>query len=154
MKKTIHLTHGYVGYGKTTISKNINAIRISNDDIRMILFGKNYLLNKIFKNKINELVWHLAENAIRGGATDVLIESGNYKLRERKEYYERALKFADRVIFHSVICDPDVAFLRTQERTKQGGLGMGKYRYYRRLKKYYQPMTKDEFPEIIFYDNN
>ncbi len=73
MTATIHLIHGFIGFGKSKIAAELAhelpAVVLSNDDLMIKLYEKNPLMNRCddYYNRIDDLIWDLAENIIRAG---------------------------------------------------------------------------------------
>ena len=158
--RTVHFMHGFIGFGKTTISKRLAlklpAVRLNNDDWMASLFGAgpHGELEDDYWRRINKIHWDLAESIIHSGA-DVIMDDGMWMKDERKERAERALKFADRVIFHVVKCDMNTARARCLARSQSDNhqIFVDGARF-DNLSKYFEPMTKSEGFEMIVYDNN
>lgn len=120
----VHLTCGYMGFGKTTFAKKLEkelpAVRLTHDDFMYQIFGRN-LPDEQFRyyfKQVYELMWQLAEQIVRAGSS-VVIDYSPWSKERRKEAFERAKKFCDNVIFDEMICDLDIAKQRVLNRTNE-----------------------------------
>jgi len=160
MTATIHLMHGFIGFGKTTIAKqlahDLPAVRFSNDEWMIALYGRgphgeeNH--SKYWQN-INKLQWSIIEQIVRAGG-DVIIDDGHWGRDWRKSDAERALKFADRVVFHNVKCDINTARARCVARTNsdENELFICENTFDLLLLKF-EPISDDEGFEVITYES-
>ncbi len=156
---TVHFMHGFIGSGKTTIAKRLElelpAVRLNNDDWMVPLFGRGPHKDKHndYWLRIHLIHWKLARDIIRAG-TDVIMDYGCWSKSGRKEWVERALEFADRVIIHNVRCDLDIARMRCIARTESSAneLLVCSNMFDVLLSKF-EPMLDDEGFEVITYDN-
>jgi len=157
---TVHFMHGFIGSGKTTIArqlaKELPAVRLNNDDWMMPLYGRGPHGDKHddYWMRIHKIHWDLARDIIRAGA-DVIMDYGCWSKSGRKEWAERALEFADRVVFHNVKCDIDVARARCVRRTESGDseLFVCANAFDALLPKF-EPISEDEGFNVITYKNN
>ncbi|MCL2229341.1 MAG: ATP-binding protein [Firmicutes bacterium] len=121
-KTTIHLMCGYMGFGKSTIAKQIakehNAVMLSRDEMKLTIFGRNPTRDGFYEHtqKIREVIWDLVEKIIATG-TDVVIDSGNWTADMRSKVYKRAKSITPNVILHVILCDMQVAKQRSISRT-------------------------------------
>lgn len=159
---TIHLMVGFMGFGKTTIAKELEeklpAVRLTHDEFMVKLYGRNipYADFRINYKKVDELLWDLAEKIVKSGI-DVIMDYGFWSHDDREKAYEKAKKITDSVIFHNVYCDMDIAKQRILNRTKenQNELYIGKDEF-DALAKQYEPWSDnfDKYPVIFHYSNN
>jgi len=152
---------GFIGFGKTTIAKRLAlelpAVRLNNDQRVVELFGpgphKRGELDD-YDSRINEMHWDLAREIVRTG-TDVIMDTGKWSKSGRREQAERALEFADKVIFHDVKCDIDIARARCVARTESENNEMFICaNAFDVLLQKFEPMSDDEGFEVITYDNS
>lgn len=160
MSATIHLIHGFIGFGKSKISKDLAhelpAVVLNNDDFMAKLYGKNPPADvfRDYYNRIDGLIWDLAENIIRAGV-DVIIDYGFWTRQSRADAYARAKKITEKVIFHNIQCNMDTARQSVIERAKRhpdalfvDGAMFDLYR------PQFEAMSDDEGYPIINHDNN
>ena len=160
MVATIHLMHGFIGFGKSKISKELAhelpAVILNNDDFMAKLYGKNPS-KEVFRdyyNRIDGLIWELAESIIRAG-TDVIIDYGFWTRQSRADAYARAKKITENVVFHNILCDMDTARQSVVERNKRhpDALFVDEATF-DLFKPQFEPMSDDEGYPIINHDNN
>ncbi|MCL2748550.1 MAG: AAA family ATPase [Alphaproteobacteria bacterium] len=157
---TVHFMHGFIGSGKTTIAKRLArelpAVRLNNDDWIVLLYGRGPHGDKHldYVQRIDKVQWDLAREIVRAGG-DVIFDCGTWSKSGRKESVARALEFADKVIFHNIKCDIDVARARCVRRTESGGneLFICADAFDALLSKF-EPISDDEGFKVITYDNN
>lgn len=118
----IHLIHGFMGFGKTTLAKKLEkelpAIRFTHDEFMRKLYARHMPSEefKIAYNKIDKLIWELAQRAIDANV-DVILDYGFWSKKGRKAAYDRAKKITNDVLFHVITCDIEVAKSRVLNRT-------------------------------------
>ncbi len=120
---TIHLMAGFMGFGKTTVAKQLEkeipAVRLTHDEFMVKLYGRNTPYDKFRSNynKVDEALWDLAEKIIATG-TDVIMDYGFWSHKDRQEAYQRAKKITDNVVFHYIDCDMTTAKERILKRSQ------------------------------------
>lgn len=154
--QSIHLIHGFMGFGKTTIAKQLEkelpAIRFTHDELMIKTYGRNpedfsqerfNIIDKIIKEKTIE--------EIKKG-NNVILDYGLWEKETRKKYYHWAKEITPDVIFHAVQCDIELAKQRVLERTKKHSeeFYIDEDIFNDRLKRF-EPMTNDEGFPVIFY---
>ena len=152
---TIHLMHGFIGFGKTTIAKRLAlelpAVRLNNDEFMERLYGRD-LPEELFRknyDRIDGVIWDLAEQIAKAGV-DVIIDLGAWSREGRKVQFERAKKITDNVVFHNVICDMEVAKQRAIARTKSDDkIIFINEDVFETLRSRYEPISEDEGYPII-----
>ena len=118
---TIHLMVGFMGFGKTTIAKQLEekipAVRLTHDEIMCERYGRNpddfQTKYKIIDTEIREKT---AECIKKG--QDVILDYGFWTHEKREEYYDWAKTLTNHVIFHYIFCDLNTAKQRVLKRTK------------------------------------
>ncbi len=160
MTATIHLVHGFIGFGKTTIAKRLAhelpTVILSDDEFMVKLYGNNPPadLFRDYYNRIDNLIWNLAKEIVKTGA-DVIIDSGFWSKESRATAYNRAKNITKNVVFHNIQCNMDIARQRALERTKMnsGELAVDENTF-DLFKIQFQPIDSDENYIVINHDNN
>jgi predicted kinase/8-oxo-dGTP pyrophosphatase MutT (NUDIX family) len=157
---TIHLIHGFIGFGKSTIAKQLAhelpAVVLNNDEFMVKLYGRNPSADvfRDYYNRIDDLIWTLAEKIIRAG-TDVIIDYGFWRRDSRAAAYARAREITEDVVFHSILCDMDTARQSVLERSKRHPdeltIDENTFDLFRSQ---FTPIGTDENYVVINHDNN
>ena len=119
---TIHIMHGFIGFGKTTTAKKIakehSAVRLEIDGFMAKLFGRNPISDGFwhYSEPIKDLIWDIAKETINNG-TDVVIDHGFWTKQQRQDVWKRAKQITPNVVFHVIKCDMEVAKARAISRT-------------------------------------
>lgn len=153
---TIHLMVGFMGFGKTTIAKQLArelpAVRLTHDEFMVRLYGRNIPYHEFHHNydKVNEVLWDLAEKIVKTD-TDVIMDYGFWSRQDRKKAYEHAKKITKNVIFHYVHCDMDIAKIRIMQRSKENMNELFiREDEFDTLAKQYEPWDfEDDYPVIL-----
>lgn len=156
---TIHLMCGFIGFGKTTIAKqlekNIPAVRFNNDDIMLERYGRN---PDDFATKYAAVDAYIRAEAAKCVAEgqDVIMDYGFWSHEKRKKYYEWAKTLTDNVVFHAVNCDLDTAKQRLLERTKtdETALFIDENAFDTLLKNYEPWSVVDKYPVVLHNATN
>lgn len=145
---TIHLIHGFMGFGKTTLSRKLakkyNAKHFAIDQVMLKRFGRNPKdFNRAYQEADN-YIWQETEKLIQAGQ-DVILDYGFWEKETRKKVQEKALKLTSDVLWHQLICDIDVAQKRVLKRTQENPdeLFIDENCFNDRFNRY-QPITDDE----------
>ena len=152
---TIHLIHGFIGFGKTTVAKKLAAelpaVRLTNDEFMEQLYGRNPPAEMFddYYNRIDGLIWNLAEKIIKAGV-DVIIDSGFWSKEFRRANFARAKSITDNVVFHKIECDMETAKQRVLARTNSDNkeLEINENTFEIRRKDF-EPISESEGYEII-----
>jgi len=119
---SIHIMHGFIGFGKTTTAKIIarenSAVRLEIDGFMAKLFGRNPIRDGYWKysERVKGLIWDLAKEVINNGI-DVVIDHGFWTKQERADAWRRAKQITPNVYMHCLKCDFETAKARTIART-------------------------------------
>ena len=158
---TIHLMHGYMGVGKTTIAKKLadelSAVRLSFDDFMTTLYPNPpyEFFNEYFK-RIDKLIWNIAEKIVNAGA-DVIYDSCLLSKQDRANAFENASKITDNVIFYYVKCDMKTAEKRVIARTISDEKGeemvINESNFYLPLPQF-EPISESEGYKIVVFENS
>lgn len=150
----IHLMCGFLGFGKTTIAKELeaklSAKRFTHDDIMVERYGRN---PDDFQKKfaiVDEYIRNEAKKCIKNGQ-DAILDYGFWTHQKREEYYQWAKGITDDVIFHLVECDLDEAKKRVVDRTESDSdaLLIDENLFNLFLKQYEFWSEKDCFPAVL-----
>ncbi len=156
---SIHLMHGFIGFGKTTLAKRLErelpAVRFTHDELMIKTYGRNpedfsqerfQIIDTIIKEKTIE--------EIKKG-NNVILDYGFWEKETRKKYYEWAKKLTSDVVFYAVQCDIKIAKERALKRTKnkKEEFYIDEFIFNDRLKRF-EPMTKEEGLPVIFYQTD
>jgi len=154
---TIHLMCGFIGFGKTTIAKElekkINAVRFTHDDIMVERYGRNMPPEdfQINYKKVDDYIRAETAKYIQSGR-DVILDYGFWNHARREEYYTWAKTLTDNVIFHVVYCDIDTAKKRMLVRSENDKdsllIRADEFEFF--LKQYEPWDEKDNYPVILY----
>ncbi len=157
---TIHLIHGFVGYGKTTFAKKLSeeteGERFTHDEWMNDLYGSNpppeqfQAYCDIIKIKILEMV----ELIIKTGQ-DVILDFGFWTRKERDEYRQKAKDLNADCIIYTMDCNLETAKERVSRKgdtMQSNGVLFIEDNAMEKLWKGYEPLEEDE--ECIVIDCN
>ena len=154
---TIHLMCGFIGFGKTTIAKElekkINVVRLTHDEIMVERYGRNMPYDEFQSNykKVDDFIRTEATKYIQAGK-DVLLDYGFWNHAKREEYYNWAKTLTDDVVFHAVYCDINTAKQRMHIRSENDkeALLIRDDEFDVLLKQYEPWYEKDTYPVILY----
>ena len=157
---TIHLMTGFIGFGKTTIAKQLEekipAIRLTHDEFMVKLYGRGMPCDVFRSNydRVDEMLWNMAEKIVKTG-TDVIMDYGFWSHKDRAKAYERAKKLTEKVVFHSVCCSMDVAKRRVMMRSKDNSeeLNITEEEFDALADKYEMWDYNDDYPVILYNES-
>ena len=145
---TIHLIHGFMGFGKTTLSKELakkyHAKHFAIDQVMLKKFGRNPKdFDKAYQES-DDYIWQETARLIQAGQ-DVILDYGFWDKETRKKVQEKASQLTPNVLWHQLICDIEVAKQRVLKRTEENPdeLFIDENCFNERLSRY-QPITDDE----------
>ena len=147
---TIHLICGFMGFGKTTLAKelakNLPAVRLTHDEFMVDLYGRNMSKSDFYARypKVDDLLWKLAEKILNAG-TDVIMDYGFWSKQTRKQVQQKAKNLTPDVVWHQLVCDTNIAKARVLKRTDENPteLFIDEACFNEKLKQY-EPITDDE----------
>ncbi|MBR1605189.1 MAG: AAA family ATPase [Alphaproteobacteria bacterium] len=117
---TVHLMVGFMGFGKTTIAKQlaetIPAVRLTHDEFMLKRYGRDPDDFQTKYNIIDEEIRKKASELVNAGQS-VILDYGFWTHAKREEYYKWAKTLTNDVIFHVVYCDMNIAKQRILART-------------------------------------
>lgn len=120
----IHLIHGFIGAGKTTFAKKLEAetgsVRFTTDEWMVKEYGPNPPQEKFAEYELNikNKIWQKAEATIRGG-NSVILDFGFWKRAEREEARQRGGALGAQALLYYVHCADEVAQGRVAARTAE-----------------------------------
>jgi predicted kinase len=157
MAATIHLMHGFIGFGKTTVAKrlaqDLPAVRLTNDEFMKKLYGRNPTVElfKEYYDRIDGLIWDLTSQIIKAGA-NVIIDSGFWSKEARTTSFNRAKEITENVVFHKIECDMEIAKKRALRRTDSNNTGLYiDATAFEALRKGFEPMDNSEEYKITIH---
>ena len=119
---TLHLLHGIVGSGNTTLARRLErdlpAVRFSPDEWMVALHGVNPP-EALFRDqaaRIETLIWEHTWRVLRTGV-DVVCEGGFWTRASRDDARRRAREWGVDCRLYAVRCPVEVARRRALERT-------------------------------------
>ena len=154
---TIHLICGFMGFGKTTFSKQLAqqlpAVCLTHDEFMVDLYGRNLSDSEFHAKygKVDEVLWKLAEKIIRAGG-NVIMDYGFWTKEVRQSVQQRALNITPNIIWHQLVCDIDIAKARVLKRTQENEseLFIDEACFNEKLKQY-KPITPDEGLRVEYH---
>lgn len=153
---TIHLMVGFMGFGKTTIAKELekklSAVRLTHDEIMCERYGRN---PDDFNTKYKIVDEFIRKEAAKGIAQgrDVILDYGFWTHQKREEYYKWAKTLVDNVVFHVSECDLKEAKHRILQRTEsdEAALMIDEKAFDTLLKQYEPWDSLDDYP-VVFHN--
>lgn len=152
---TIHCMSGYIGFGKTTIAKQLaaqyRAKRITPDEVMKELYGTDVNTDFIDRaGRLNEYIWKEIEKCIQVGQ-DVIFDTGPWGVEDRKYIMNRAAHLNAIVIWHQVQCSLETARKRTLSRSSNlEELSIDEKFFDENLRRY-TPIRPEENLQVIYH---
>ena len=151
---SINLMCGFMGFGKTTIAKNlsnkISAVVFTHDEIMLQKYGRT---PDNFEEKYKETDSYIKEQTIKNikSGKSVILDYGFWSKKDRKEYYDWAKNITPNVVFHVVDCNINLAKHRVLNRseTDKGALFIDEACFLDRLKRF-EPYD-EEYSDVVYY---
>ena len=152
---TIHCMCGYIGFGKTTIAKQLEtqyaAKRFTPDEVMIKLYGKD--VGEDFMDKaehVNAYIWAQIKECLQNNQ-DVIYDAGSWGIEDRKYVMQMAEKLEADVVWHQIECPLETAKKRTLKRAlNQEELAIDEAFFDENLSKYI-PITKEEQLNVIYH---
>lgn len=147
---TIHIIHGYIAFGKTTLAKKLAqelpAVHLDADDVMRQLYGKD-LPESEFADKVplvTNFMWDMARKIINAGA-DVIMDVGPWSRQMRQDALNIAQQITPNVIFHTIILDTKIARERLIKRNQENQiLDVTTTEFFDKYLSLYEPISDDE----------
>ncbi len=145
---TIHLIQGFMGFGKTTLAKELakkyNAKHFACDQVVLARYGRNPQNFEKAYREADDYIWQETAKLIQAGQ-DVILDYGFWDKETRRKVQEKASKLTPNVLWHQLICDIDIAKQRVLKRTQENPneLFIDENCFNKRLS-LYEPITDDE----------
>ncbi len=147
---TIHIIHGYIAFGKTTLAKKLAqelpAVHLDADDVMRQLYGKD-LPESEFAAKVPLVInfmWDMARKIINAGA-DVIMDVGPWSRQMRQDALNIAQQITPNVIFHTIILDTKIARERLIKRNQENQiLDVTTTEFFDKYLSLYEPISDDE----------
>ncbi len=156
---TIHLMVGFMGFGKTTVAKQLeqefSAVRFTHDDIMMQLYGRNPDDFQTKYVKVDDFIKNETKKYVKQGK-DVILDYGFWTHQKRKEYYNWAKSLTDNVVFHVLECDVKEAKRRVLERSQKdnNALIIDEHTFNMFFEQYEPWNSDDKYPVIFHHVEN
>lgn len=154
MSATIHLMVGFMGFGKTTIAKELeeklSAVRLTHDELMVQRYGRNPDDFRVKYDVVDKDIRRMTKEYIKQGK-DVVLDYGFWTHKEREAYYRWAKRLTDHVVFHLTDCDLNEAKRRILARTKgdEKSLSLDE-NIFDELVKHYEPWDyHDDYPVVL-----
>ncbi|MBQ8751048.1 MAG: AAA family ATPase [Alphaproteobacteria bacterium] len=117
----IHCMCGYIGFGKTTVAKQLEiqygAKRFTPDEVMIELYGTDVSSDFMEKaNNVNSYIWNEIEKCLKNGQ-DVIFDAGSWGRDDREYVMYKAKEINADVIWHQVECSIETAKKRALERS-------------------------------------
>ena len=151
---TIHLMVGFMGFGKTTIAKELekklSAVRLTHDEIMRERYGRNPDDFAAKYKVVDEYIRNETAKYITQGR-DVILDYGFWTHDKREEYYNWAKTLTSNVVFHLAECDKDEAKRRVLQRSKTDteALWIDENAFEELWKKYQPWYYMDDYPVVL-----
>ena len=151
---TIHLMVGFIGFGKTTIAKELeeklSAVRLTHDEFMRERYGRNPDDFQAKYKAVDEYIRGETVKYIAQGR-DVILDYGFWTHEKREEYYNWAKTLTDSVVFHLTECNKDEAKRRVLQRSKTDKEALWiDENAFEELWKQYQPWyCMDDYPVVL-----
>ncbi len=154
---TLHLMTGFMGFGKTTIAKELekkySAVRLTHDEFMVKLYGRNMPYNDFHTNydKVDNMLWDLAAQIINTG-TSVIMDYGFWSHDDREKAYNRAKNITENVVFHLIECDLHTAKQRILQRSAENPdeLYISEDEFDTLAKRYEPWDYRDDYPVVLY----
>lgn len=154
---TVHLMCGYIGFGKTTIAKQLEkqlgARRFTPDEVMIELFGTEVGDDFMDKaNKVDEYIWEQIALAVKNDQ-DVIYDAGSWSADDRKYVMQRLKKLGAKALWHQVNCNIDLAKQRTLARSKDAEQLSVDERFFDENLPRYKPISDSEGLDVVVHNN-
>ncbi len=153
---TIHLMVGFMGFGKTTIAKELekklSAVRLTHDEIMRERYGRNPDDFQAKYKAVDEYIRGETAKYIAQGR-DVILDYGFWTHEKRKEYYNWAKTLTDSVLFHLTECDKNEAKRRVLQRSSEDDSALFiDENAFEELWKQYEPWDDRDDCPVVFHN--
>lgn len=124
-----HLIHGYLGAGKTTLARRLEAghraVRFTHDEWMAALFGPDPP-EATFREaapRVSGLIEEVWGRCLLAGV-DVVLDTGFWRRAERDAARSRAAALGGRAVLYRLDAPADLAWARIERRNAEGGAGL------------------------------
>jgi predicted kinase len=147
---TVHLIHGYIGSGKTTFARKLQAetgaARFTPDEVMTALHGDDPPADKFaeFRDTVMAGLDGEWQDLVRNGR-DVILDYGFWTRESREEYARKAEAVGARAVLYEVACSEATA--RERVRARNSSLNGSLYiaeNTYEVLKRGFEPLGREE----------
>ncbi len=114
MAATMHIMHGFIGFGKTTFSRKLSQeksiIRFNNDEWMKKLYGNDPDGNQFDKywNNINDIQMDIMLKFLQSGI-DIIFDNGMWQKSERKAIVKLCIGIGVKYQFYNIECTKETA---------------------------------------------
>ena len=149
----LYLTHGFIGFGKTTFARNFclqnNAFYVNNDDWMFKLYGYNPDSSKFdeYWDNINNIQMDLIEKLLNSGV-DVIFDNGMWQKSEREEIRQFAKIHGADCIFYKIECDIPTAKQRVSKRNEGNAIFVSEATFDEKFQYFQQMDSTEDFISI------
>jgi predicted kinase len=148
---TVHAIHGYLGVGKTTFARRLEAetggVLLSIDSWTIGLSGDDKHLDAALFERAWALLSEPWPRIVRTGA-DVILDFGFWSRQSRDDVRVRAAAAAAPLRLYSLHCDRATAIARCQARVREHSYDLDADTY-DALRAKFEPLAVDEAAEIV-----
>ncbi|GLQ55713.1 AAA family ATPase [Devosia nitrariae] len=154
---TVHMIHGFIGSGKTTFAKRLEAqlpaLRFTHDEWMSRLYGEDPPADQFpdLYRRVSGLVAELWPKCVKL-QVNVVLDLGFWSRTERDEVRRMAAAMGASSRLYALTCPDEVAWARIEQRNEalSGSLFISRATF-ELLKASFEPLADDEdaiFPEI------
>ena len=147
---TVHMIHGYLGAGKTTFARRLEAekaaVRFTHDEWMRKLYGRDPQEAQFADcaQRVFELMEAMWTRCLAVGV-DVILDSGFWSRKERDRMRSMAASLGANCLLYRLSCPDDVAWDRIEKRNNAPDAGLCiAPNTFRMLKARFEPLSEDE----------
>lgn len=157
MIPTVHMIHGFLGTGKTTFAKQLEAqlpvLRFTHDEWMSRLYGEDPPADQFpdFYRRVSDQIGELWPKCVKLHV-DVVLDLGFWSRAQRDEVRQMAAALGASTRLYALTCPDEVAWTRIERRNEvlSGSLYISRPTF-ELLKARFEPLAEDEdaiFPKV------